>query len=408
MTKQLTLFLALILGLNGFTQSTFLKGYYINNSDKKIDCLIKNDDWLNNPTEFKYKITENSEHKTLTINSVKEFAILNISKYVRKNIEIDRSSTIVNEMDYNKNPVFNKEELFLKVLIEGKANLYLYEDSGLFRYFFNKDNDDVTQLVYKNYLTYDGQVGKNKEFRQQLWTTLKCESISVNHLEKLNYRKNELIEFFIKYNECSNSEFVNYQDKIKKDLFNLTIRPGIGSSSLRIANPNSRRDFDLGGGLFSYRFGLEAEFILGFNNNKWAFLIEPTYRNLETENTFDSKFTTNEEFFVKLNQTSIDINFGIRYYIYQNKKIKMFTNAIASYNNSFNSAITITSSIEGKSVEKLDITSGGSTAIGIGCKHNAGYSIELRYLPKYDLLNGLGSWGSEFSSFSIIFGYSFF
>ncbi|GAA4957002.1 tRNA modification GTPase [Algibacter aquimarinus] len=408
MFKKITLFLALILGLNSFTQSSFIKGYYINNSNEKINCLIKNVDWLNNPTEFKYKLSESSQQETQTINLVKEFVIINVAKYVRHNINIDRSSNVINEMGYDKNPIFKKEQLFLKVLIEGKANLYLYEDKGLVRYFFNKDLTEVKQLIFKNYLTDEGMVAKNNEFRRQLWNTLKCENISMDQLAKINYRQSELIKFFSKYNECINSEFVNYQKKQKRDLFNLTIRPGLRSSSLSIGNRNSRRNFDFDKGITSLRLGLEAELILGFNNSKWSLLIEPTYKNFKTEQTFNSIFTSDEEFFVAANQKALDLNFGVRYYISSNKKINIFTNIIGTYTKSFDSSITITSSIEGKSVEKLDITSGGNAAIGIGCKHRAGYSMELRYLPKHDLLNGLGAWGSQFSSVSILFGYTIF
>lgn len=60
---------------------------------------------------------------------------------------------------------------------------------------------------------YANQVKTNNKFRIQLWLDLKCESISMNSLEKVNYRESDLLKFFIKYNECSNSEFVNYQKK---------------------------------------------------------------------------------------------------------------------------------------------------------------------------------------------------
>jgi len=407
-TKQLALFLILILGISGYSQNSLKKGYYIDNNDKKVSCLINDLDWLNNPTAFKFKLSENDQLKTISIEYVKEFGISNISKYRRFNVKIDRSSSSINEMGYDKKPIFKKEQLFLKVLIEGEANLYSYEDRGLRRYFFDQGLSETKQLIFKNYLTDNGQVAKNNEFRRQLWNTLKCESISMDQLAKINYRQSELIKFFITYNKCSNSEFINYNNKTKKDIFNLTFRPGFRSSSLRIANQNSRRDFNLGTSITNFRLGLEGEFILGFNNNKWAVLIEPTYKRLETENIFDSKFTTGEEFFVNVNQTSIDVNIGIRYYIRTNKKLNIFTNIVGTFNQSFDSSITITSSIEGKSIEELEIRTGGSTAIGIGCKHKAGYSLELRYIPIYDILNGLGAWGSEFSSASLIFGYSFF
>ena len=182
--KQLVLIFGLLLAINGFSQNTFVKGYFIKNSNEKIDCLIKNDDWLDNPTEFKYKLNENSEKQTLTINSVKEFGVLNKSKYVRHSVDIDRSSKIPDELDNNKNPIFKNEQLFLKVLIEGKANLYYYEDQGLVRFFFNKNLAEVKQLIFKHYLIDAQNWSINKEFRRQLWNTLKCESISMNSLKK--------------------------------------------------------------------------------------------------------------------------------------------------------------------------------------------------------------------------------
>jgi hypothetical protein len=51
------LFLLIILtqiSLNCYSQINFEKGYFYNNENKKIECLIKNNDWLNNPTQIKY------------------------------------------------------------------------------------------------------------------------------------------------------------------------------------------------------------------------------------------------------------------------------------------------------------------------------------------------------------------
>ncbi|KAA5824853.1 tRNA modification GTPase [Algibacter amylolyticus] len=409
MNKLITLFLILILGLNGFSQSTFVKGYFIKNSDEKINCLIKNNDWLNNPTEFEYKITESAEQKTLTISSVKEFGFFNISKYVRHNVDIDRSSKIVNELGYNKNPFFNKEELFLKVLIAGKANLFLYEDKGLTRYFYNKDNSEVAQLVYKNYLTSEGQVAKNNEFRRQLWNTLKCESISMNNLSKLDYKQSALIKFFIKYNECTNSEFINYiKKKEKKDLFNLTLRPGVSSSSLVLKNGEYNwKEIDFGKGLTSFRFGVEAEFVLGFNNNKWAILFEPTYQQFESEETFVSNRTTEEESVANVNHKSIQINLGLRHYLFLNKNLKLFVNALGVIDNKVNSTVEV-NRVGGAELFSAKLVTGISTALGIGCKYNDRYNLELRYLPNRNILNSQGSWGTEFKSVSIILGYSIF
>ena len=71
-----------MLSFNSYSQISFEKGYYIDNDNKKINCLIKNIDWMNNPTEFEYKLPENDNSKRITIRSVKEFGVYNSSKYI--------------------------------------------------------------------------------------------------------------------------------------------------------------------------------------------------------------------------------------------------------------------------------------------------------------------------------------
>ncbi len=114
MKKLLLALFTLILSVNSSAQINFEKGYFINNSGDKTECLIKNIDWKNNPTEFLYKLLENDTPKTATIEMVKEFGINNISKYSRANVNIDRSSEMADKLSTNKSPVFNEEQLFLK------------------------------------------------------------------------------------------------------------------------------------------------------------------------------------------------------------------------------------------------------------------------------------------------------
>ena len=189
MKKQFLFILITILSFNGYSQISFEKGYYIDNTNQKTNCLIKNVDWKNNPTEFEYKLSENSESKKTTIKSIKEFGIDNITKYIRSTVNIDRSSENTNNLSNHKNPIFQREELFLKVLIEGKANLYQYTDSNLKRYFYNKENSNIEQLIFKSYKTTENNIGKNNRFRQQLWVDLKCPNFKTSKIENVKYKK---------------------------------------------------------------------------------------------------------------------------------------------------------------------------------------------------------------------------
>ncbi|MEY2868107.1 MAG: hypothetical protein RIR01_525, partial [Bacteroidota bacterium] len=151
MKKRLFLLLTILTALNSFAQIDLEKGYFINNSNIKTECFIKNIDWLDNPVEFEYKLTPESGYISAKINSVKEFGIYDKSKYIRAKVAMDRSSTKAAELSISKIPVFKEEELFLKVLVEGKANLYEYIDGNLLRFFYSIDNSAISQLVYKQY-----------------------------------------------------------------------------------------------------------------------------------------------------------------------------------------------------------------------------------------------------------------
>jgi hypothetical protein len=219
----------------------------------------------------------------------------------------------------------------------------------------------------------------------------------MNSLKKVNYEKSDLMRFFIKYKECSNVEFINYQQKKKnKDSFSLNIRSGIRNSSLILFDPNDRKT-DFGKNLTSFRLGLEAEFILGFNNNKWAFLLEPIYHQFSSD-------TQTASFMEK----RIEVNLGLRHYMYiKNKDVKLFMNASAFYVNSFNAELT-----ERNNSFSTPIDDSLNMAFGIGCKYKERFSLEFRYLPRrnfYLVYSGdEANWYTKSQSLSIVFGYSIF
>jgi hypothetical protein len=92
MKKLPFLLLATLLTINVYAQVVFESGYFIDNSGQKVECLIRNVDRSDNPTEFQYKLSERSEINTATIESVKEFGVDGFSKYIRSEVKIDRSS----------------------------------------------------------------------------------------------------------------------------------------------------------------------------------------------------------------------------------------------------------------------------------------------------------------------------
>jgi len=407
MKKHLLIILISIFSFNCYAQIDFEKGYFINNNDEKVSCLIKNIDWKNNPTEFKYKLSENSEVKIVTIKTAKEFGILNTSKYKRFEVKIDRSSENLNDLSDTKDPIFKEEQLYLKILIEGKATLFSYEDKSLKRYFFSVDDSNIEQLIYKFYKYERKKIGKNHKYKQQLWSNLKCQALSMRNFKNLNYKKKDLNNLFVIYNDCQNSEFTNYQvNKKRKNALQLSIRPGFEISSFSIKNSlTDAKDVNFDKGL-GFRIGIEAEYTLPFNKNKWSVFIEPSYQyyNSEKEITYLRTSTTTRKINVKADYKSIELPIGIRHNFFINKNSKLFVNG--AYVLDFDLASSIYS--ERKDLFDYDINSTPNFILGLGYKFKNKYSFEIRNNFKRDITSKYTFMNSNYNKISFIFGYNLF
>ena len=132
------------------------------------------------------------------------FEILNtVHKYQRATVKIERSGGTQNGLKRVEEIIFKDETLFLRVLVEGSATLYAYNDNGGIRKFFYRvGNGEIEPLIYYTYQYNNAQVGENSGFRQQLWSTLKCKSISQKDVLQLRYTETELSKFFMQYNRC--------------------------------------------------------------------------------------------------------------------------------------------------------------------------------------------------------------
>ena len=412
--KKLLLLLVITFTLNSYSQISFEKGYFITNSDKKIECLIKNVDWVSSPVSFKYKESEKDEIKETGIEAVKEFGIYNSSKFLRETVQIHNSSDDINNLSYNRNPVFTEKQVFLTVLIEGKANLYTYGNSK--KYFFKTDNTKIEQLIFIKFKNSYSEVAENKLYQKQLWDNLKCDRIKTTDVGKLLYTKNSLIDFFILYNNCNgttsitdNSKIVNYDSKEeKKDLFNLNIKTRINNVTMAVQNEmNDFRDTDFGKKT-NFGIGVEAEFILPVNKNKWALFLEPTFQSFNGEVTNEK--TALYGFGVltaKSDYNSVELPIGIRHYFFLNPNSKIFLNAAFVYDLSFGSSIKFIKT-DGSTQDSLEISNGNNFAFGLGYKLYDKLSLELRYNSNRDFLSKYSAWSSDYKSFSIILGYTLF
>ena len=386
MMRQLLLLLIsqfILVGLSA--QISFEQGYFIDNEGTKTICSIKNIDWRNNPSSITYRFDDNSP-SVKTLDQIQEFGIDGISKYTRSVIQLDMSSTNINNLSFDKNPEFVQDTVLLKVLVEGEATLYSYTDKSIVQYFYKVNDSDIEPLIHKKYRLDVNKIRTNYQFRQQLSNAINCHSLSSKDLLEIEYKKKDLEFYFTEFNNCVGSEMVKY-DNSNKTQTKFSIRPGLNFAML-----NTTGDFDYGTNI-TYRIGAELEHTLPFNRNKWAVFVEPTFQQLNAGITIMS---------VERNITysTIEIPFGIRHYFFLKRGQKLFINILGAFDIPLgDSRVDIPR--RGSDVE---ITSSTNLGIGVGFDSGKKLSLELRYQRPRDLVPFILA-DADYSQLSIIVGY---
>jgi hypothetical protein len=337
---------------------------------------------------------------------VAEFAVHSEFKYERHSVLIDRSSDSMKNMSTEKDPIFTEEQLFLKVLMEGNANLYYYESANLRRFFFKTQDSEIEQLVYKRYRTANSENAYNNKFRQQLYVSLKCDKISVQKIENLGYRKSDLVSVFELFNQCEKVEYEAFKKISTENLIHITLRPGIKSSSLAIKNngyPLNNTDF---GNEISFRLGVEFEYILPFNKNKFALIFEPGYQyfSSEKEITYTKTLTFSETTVVTSDYSSVELPIGFRYYSFINDNSKLFFDAQIVI------GIPLSKTIQAERPELiyLETRTSNNLAFSVGYNYAKKYSVALQYQTNRNLFVAYNYWNSDYKSIALIFGYTLF
>ena len=399
MRTLMTLVLLFLIVTASFGQIKYEKGYLITSQGERVECLIKNKDWKNNPSEFNYKLSDSSTPQEGNLTSVKEFGIYNYSKFIGADVEIDRSSAQATGLVGNAEPLWSQERLFLRVLLDGKAKLYSYDNSGGRKFFYSMTDTAIYQLVYKkfriNFLAKNtmGQelspIAENSTYKDQLLENLKCSTGKLESVDNLTYITEDLERYFRSYNRCMGDTINEMNKQTKKSYFNLKITPGINSSSVSmpLANRLLAYEFKRTEG---FSLGLQFEMVIPYHKNKWAIVFEPTfqYLNSEAENGITN---------IKLR--AIEFPMGLRYYFNLNDHTRFYLNGF--YNSNF--AINFKSRIELYPNMNFGISPSGNWAFGGGIEHKR-FSFETRYYTERNL-KPLENIDALYSSFAILLGY---
>ena len=271
---------------------------------------------------FLYKFSDEDQPKVGTVTDFKEFGVYQYSKFLRVTVSLDTSNTtILSRLSRSRKPLWSTKTLFLKTIVTGSANLYRYQNDDILAFFFNTSKDStIRQLIHKIYYTNENKVGKNVDFKQQLINEVLCDEEAKKAIGKLGYREIDLIKYFREYNTCKGDVAQQATLKIsanqpKRDFLNFKLTPGISYNGVSVKDdrknfPGPQINFAFEN-KFVFRAGIEIEFILPFNKNKWAITLEPTVQYFEASEVYRLGNTSGTGV---INYRSLEFPIGFRYY----------------------------------------------------------------------------------------------
>lgn len=348
-----------------FAQTKFEQGYFIDSNGNRTECLIRNSDWIHSPRSIRYKATANGEQITKEITEIKEFGVAG-ERYICRETRMDTSSQTPRTYSNSRAPEWDMRYIALRVLVEGKATLYHYDDGTLSLFFYSVDNSPLEQLEYKAYNYYVDREkymkeGLNLTYINQLKEKLSCGDVYTHYaLNKFRYKPDFLVDYFKRYNKCSggNADTKATRNKAK---FYLKITPGL---NLATAKVNYTRASDKFADTEpTFRIGLEPELVLPLKSKKLSLFVEPTYVSLKTE-----------KLEYPIDYKAIELPAGVRHYFFLNDDAKIFLNASVVFNLMLEVEAQITPNY------KLDLSEkrGASYAFGGGASYKR-FSLEFRY-----------------------------
>lgn len=327
--------------------------------------------------------------------------------FEKATVQVDQSSLITSRLSKDRNPEFQEETIFLKKLVDGPANLYLYNSKG-YKYFYSVGDAPVQQLIYKRYLT-SGKIAYNFQFRQQLWTDLACEEMELDKFQKLDYNQGDLIRYFYLYNSCADSSFRPAQRERGTSEFNFNIKGGGDIATLSVERGMNAKGLEMSG--IGYRAGLELEYILPFNKNKCGVHFEPNYKHFSSQAEVTESFRADLE----VDYSSLELGVGAKHYMFLNSRSKLFLTASYLIDVPVNSRVIFLGSNRNQDPELTDLDSKANIVLGLGYKYGDKYIVEIKnglprnvYCFRVVPENYYLDWRTDYSYLTIMLGYSIF
>lgn len=164
------------------------------------------------------------------------------------------------------------------------------------------------------------------------------------------------------------------------------------------------------------RFGVEIEYIMPFNRNKWGVYAESNYRTHEMHESFQTNFVNNYSTVLNVEMDFLSTGIGFRHYFFLNESSKLFVNAVVLSDLPLKSDILFETDERYSLDPHLDDTyTRPYVSVGGGFTYADRVSIKFRYdfqkttvgsktvMRSYNL-----NWMAQTTAASVVLGYKLF
>lgn len=416
-------FILVLLFINAtlLAQSKFLPGKITKTNGETIAVLIKVTSWKNNPKAIQYKLQNETKITTSTVVDISGFEVFNKAKYLRADVAFDRSSDLQGQLSFVRDPIWENEILFLKVLVESEVSLYLHKTNNTMRFYYQKGSGSFEPLVYKKYLS--GQrVQRNRAYRKQIQDNFLC-GYEIDGLRKLEYKIKDMVKLFKSINECAGNEVNIMQSEGAKGTTNWAFQPGINFISGNMtktlfATGGTVRDFYVSDieNKSALRIGFEGEYMMPHSLNKWALFFGAAYTSFKSQGEWNDVLFAKDFSFQRGTQkwdatiSHVTINIGLRRYIYVNDKFRILASLgwVPGLSLNLNSSVDVglingTELFSGADLETREVS---NFIAGLGIQTGRA-TLEVRYNTKRKVLADNVVYDLSYQSISIMIGFNF-
>ncbi|WP_417354942.1 outer membrane beta-barrel protein [Flavobacterium sp.] len=380
------------------------KGYYVTNGDVRINGYFKSDNF-SNPNDIEFRKDDSESFEKLELQTIKEYGINNHSRVIKKTVEVDRSrSSSVKFYSNFKDPDWQKETLFLNMIVDGDASLYscVYNGENKFFYEINSKQIRLNQLVFKKYVFNNNDIKENTTYKQDLYNNARCDDSNIN-FSSLNYAENSLKKVFVAYNECHTGNYAVYENKgASKIEFSVSGYAGATFNMLATKTQGGSSDDSCLG----FNIGAEVAVIMPSSNLGGFFRLE--YAMLSELKTITPSANTHRlEEESKLDVSYFSIVLGPRYYFNKNKK-GFFIDA--GFGMGFASGDLVktqygTGEYFVGSLKKYDLAHNFYLSVGFGYALSDKMGVEVRYDTPREVVDYNSNY--KFSKLGLNFKYTF-